>query len=109
MSDLRPCPFCGYPGKLKTGTFCGSPRYQVICSKCNATPGRFCKTEAEASEAWNTRAEITTIVGEVAWPGDSATLYVCKKCGGWTYTEDEPNFCSMCCAKVERIEKEGPR
>ena len=50
MSDLKPCPHCG--GEAKLDEHCG--KYVVFCTseKCS-----WRNTEAEAIEAWNTRAE----------------------------------------------------
>ena len=103
--ELKPCPFCGGKAKVEIlGVWeNGDTGYNVNCRNkgCPVMPDTKCFLSAEkAIAAWNTRADRTCKMEQVAWPGDSATLYVCSECGGWTYTEDEPRYCSMCGAKV---------
>lgn len=123
MSELKPCPFCG--GEAKTVLADTYPHrgmlhsWFVACtdSECgcelgfygmdeNGTCGTY-ETEAEAIEAWNTRAERTcrmTDRGE------------CSECGAyivraWTEVHDfngdmkridlrSHNYCPNCGAKV---------
>ena len=62
MKELKLCPFCG--GEAYTYT-CHNHQvgkvYLVHCKKCriNYPCDKVCKTEAEAIEAWNRRAEIS--------------------------------------------------
>ncbi|MBQ9784280.1 MAG: Lar family restriction alleviation protein [Clostridia bacterium] len=48
--EIKPCPFCGGEAEL----YSGGIKY-VLCKECLATSCDF-KTEAEAIEAWNRRA-----------------------------------------------------
>ena len=130
MEGLKPCPFCGGKAKhtpeLRHHIGRDSNFMHVImCGWCNARSGWY-DTYEEAAAAWNDRTErmyprqngkSTRAVDEAleemgyvrerpcrmeqrAWPGDSATLYICSECGGWTYTEDAPRYCAFCGAKV---------
>lgn len=67
--ELKPCPFCGgndliiFPDRNVEGTIFS---YHVHCRDClcngrNHNKIGWCETEAEAVEAWNTRASQTTI------------------------------------------------
>lgn len=107
-TKLLPCPFCG--GEAELDEYCG--RYVVFCKseKCS-----WRDTEAEAIEAWNTRAERTCKVrGE--WRAISQTQEardrVCE-CGHEFGVDrrdhfpfelerlcEMPNFCPNCGAKV---------
>ena len=62
MSDLKPCPFCGneyslMSGEMAEGSYMLQPGF-VFCCECGAEISE-CKTEAEAIEVWNRRAERT--------------------------------------------------
>ena len=81
MSDLKPCPFCGneyslMSGEMAEGSYMLQPGF-VFCCECGAEISE-CKTEAEAIEAWNRRAE--------------------RKKGKWikTYRGQVNSFCSEC-------------
>ena len=65
---------------------CGFPVMVDYCPNCvEEVEGRTCTME------------------KVAWPGDDALLYVCSECLGKTYTEDAPNYCAWCGAKVDEV------
>lgn len=53
MTELKPCPFCG--GVASKRLFYKG-KYRVHCNVCDAHSGDVCDTEAEAIEAWNSRA-----------------------------------------------------
>lgn len=92
MTELKPCPFCGYASPKMTEKRSGSYRrtgdmFQILCGKCKArgpiftgkylesgefgrrkyTPDSAAITEAKqkAIEAWNRRANEDTVCG--AW------------------------------------------
>lgn len=115
MSELLPCPFCG--GEAHTYKTIAE-RYCAICNKplC-ASVGPF-DTEAEAIEAWNTRAER---VGErktinktddfVTYDSraertcriteyDEAPFPVCSECGAVQPDDYAVYYCWSCGAKV---------
>lgn len=104
INELLPCPFCGGKAKWK-GYYTGSTSGLVECAECAACT-RGVNWE-EAKERWNARAERTCTMGAVAWPGDDALLYICSECGGRTYTEDAPEYCAWCGARVMSEKKQG--
>ena len=65
MSEIKllPCPFCGGEAKLEINREMGGTQYQVLCTKCPTTVGRywFWKKE-DAINLWNTRKPIQEIV-----------------------------------------------
>lgn len=57
MDELKPCPFCGGKAKIRSEKYWQpNVRRNVICTNCFANTGWY-KTEDEAIEAWNRRAE----------------------------------------------------
>lgn len=59
MTELKPCPFCGGVGCVIKTDFIGylEDFYHVVCIDCNAEMVNFkYRTEADAIEAWNRRA-----------------------------------------------------
>jgi len=111
MSELKPCPFCG--GEAITIQEHG---WWVVCADCSAEVGfegmsdtSGCygsyQTEAEAIEAWNTRAERTCKLirhGSLA-NMPSFICWSCSECGfGWHHSENDRQFsyCPNCGAKV---------
>lgn len=107
MDELKPCPFCGGEAEILTAeSMHGGNLYGVMCDCCAGRADVY-DTEAEAIEAWNTRAERTcrmTDRGE------------CSECGAyivraWTEVHDfngdmkridlrSHNYCSNCGARV---------
>lgn len=91
MSELLPCPFCGGEAQVARtaagywAAYCEEP----MCGRV----GNF-KTEADAIEAWNTRAERTC---ELTLDGTDG-CFGCSECD-----ENIPplaNYCPNCGAKV---------
>ena len=60
---LKRCPFCGGEAKLEINREMGGTQYQVLCTKCPTTVGRywFWKKE-DAINSWNTRKPMQEIV-----------------------------------------------
>ena len=65
MSEIKllPCPFCGGEAKFEINREMGGTQYQVLCTKCPTTVGRywFWKKE-DAINSWNTRKPMQDIV-----------------------------------------------
>ena len=123
MADvtLKPCPFCG--GEASKRLFYGG-RYGVYCDECSSRVGGLCDTEAEAIEAWNTRAELGSGTCKNLEKRNANLWFICSKCGAesgngtyskkWMHQDHtdeecaeydgEPfNYCPNCGAKaVER-------
>ena len=98
MSELLPCPFCGGEANTWDGVY----MWYVVCKECGAA-GSPCLTEAEAIEAWNSRAERTCHVVKNSRKyvlSDGCELFDdgCSICNG--YVGDDDNYCSNCGAKV---------
>ena len=97
-SELLPCPFCG--GEASKRLFYKG-KYRVHCNACDAHSGDVCDTEAEAIQAWNTRAERTcrNIASD-----DSRDEFVCSECGhidgAYEYGPLIGEHCKGCGAKV---------
>lgn len=61
MTELKPCPFCGYEAEISIGRFDGKPTSYVMCKKCAARGEFFFVSPKYASDdraikAWNRRA-----------------------------------------------------
>lgn len=99
MKDLKPCPFCGGEAQtLRNGSW-----WFVACKSPFCCDMGMFDTEAEAIEAWNTRAELTC---EFEWSlADNGWAdHTCRRCG-YTVNTDihlSPgyNYCPNCGAKV---------
>lgn len=100
--ELKPCPFCGGEPTMSSYTYStlggGYVQFKVECENdnCPAQPtvDWHYWSEAEAAEAWNTRAE-RTCHDEAKYPD----FFVCSAChvtiGKWV-----PRYCPNCGAKV---------
>ena len=64
MSEkLLPCPFCGGEAKVQINTEMGGSQYQVLCTECPVTVGRYWYwNKKDAIKAWNTRKPMEQIV-----------------------------------------------
>lgn len=113
MRELKPCPFCGGEAKLMEAKI-GSNWWVVTCTHyedCPINPvGRHVyDTEAEATDAWNTRAERTCEQEERGWgtEGDHARVWL--TCGHDCMVptvQDLPRYCPNCGAQVTEEESE---
>lgn len=112
MSGLKPCPFCGADGEIKT-SYNGCYEkymYTAVCSnpKCevNYLAMKMKPTEAEAIAAWNSRVERTCRI-ESSYLNDFTSNHECwyeleMQCG-YKFTWDEmepPTCCPNCGARV---------
>lgn len=106
MSELLPCPFCGGRQTYRKhdgGVWLTTTNHKRGCIMRDALAFVAFSTEAEAIEAWNTRAERTCSVvciidGLIMDEPNSIEL----SCGHTFETWDEvpPNYCPSCGAKV---------
>ena len=105
MSELLPCPFCGGEAEMLTAeSMNGGYLFGIMCNDCRSR-GDVYDTEAEAVEAWNTRAERTC--HDVK---PNLSYFLCDSCdmGGGTelwikdgfYRDVKPSYCPNCGAKV---------
>ena len=126
-NELLPCPFCGGEAHARQAlmwdedynTVAVPGRWTVNCDTegCMGEVGcAFFKTEGQAIEAWNTRAEqavaATLGAGEcectdtLSWEGEAWSTYYehwlsCGHVVTSTYKEP-PKFCEECGKKVKR-------
>ena len=104
MTELLPCPFCG--GEARIFHFSSAVRDEVwhaVCEKPFCTIGPDGYTEAEAIEAWNTRAErmcrflpFRGPISDTDEIGDRKG--VCSVCSA--YMHEQYSYCPNCGAKV---------
>uniref|UniRef100_UPI00359C8F0A Lar family restriction alleviation protein n=1 Tax=Collinsella bouchesdurhonensis TaxID=1907654 RepID=UPI00359C8F0A len=99
--DLLPCPFCGGEAlNVEWVTSHDERGWAVACKnpECLMNQGaRILRTEAEAAEAWNRRAERTCHVI------DHGAVGACSACGAECFGSPEGNkgtYCPNCGAKV---------
>ena len=57
MTNLKPCPFCGSEAELNSNGRFWHVSHAENNGRCPAWAGVHFETEAEAIEAWNTRAD----------------------------------------------------
>ena len=109
MSELIPCPFCGGEARKSGERFENTILSWVYCLSCGAAGG-YQHTEAEAIEAWNTRAE-RTCENVSKWKDERLE---CSECGcitDYVSYEDEPymmtdegatipSYCPNCGSRV---------
>lgn len=114
MTELLPCPFCG--GEARLFHFSSAIRdevWRVVCDKPFCAQGPDGCTEAEAIEAWNTRAERTCRI-----EGRYGNQY-CTRCGEMVGTWDSTselyidgnmvelwNYCPNCGARVTKSDQD---
>lgn len=121
MSELKPCPFCGGEAHVVEGMYNSYQEgYAVRCRHCALTLGASGRlgecyewsccyeNEAEAIEAWNTRAE-RTCHGE-----SDLSEWVCSECQCWIPLGLTPEnikhasewrYCPHCGAKVKAVKR----
>ena len=103
MSDLLPCPFCG--GEAHTIEPARYGKSWGVRCECGAFLG-FYFTEAEAVEAWNTRADSTCRNISKEWEKTSfahaATSFCCSECGAH-YVDCESYYAGLANQKEEQI------
>lgn len=114
-SELLPCPFCGGEAEILTAeSMHGGYLSGIMCNDCRSR-GDVYDTEAEAIEAWNTRApmsdeDLKILLDElgvsertchpvIAITEDGGYEYaLCSECDG--RIEPEDNYCPNCGARV---------
>lgn len=109
MSELLPCPFCGGEN-IETSykdTFSGDFRRGVYCADCCGGIYPYYGTEAEAVEAWNTRAERTCEIVRVGNTRDVRKCSACNKLMHFDHPLDRDclNYCPNCgCMVIDERE-----
>lgn len=90
---LEPCPFCGGEAEMLTAeSMHGGYLFGIMCNDCRSRGDVF-DTEAEAIQAWNTRAERTC---KNMW----GVGFLCSRCGTAVSGLNTINYCPNCGAKV---------
>lgn len=123
MSELKPCPFC--KGEIKTAVITFDEKFyeppyeawylehtDIVAAFDKHCPipttDRFYDTEAEAIEAWNSRAERTCRMELTDLSSGSAyhDVWLCCACGEQVEQHtvmgksEPPNYCPNCGARV---------
>ena len=106
MSELKPCPFCnGEASVLRMDYGDDSTVWGVFCandSDDSFSHGHFIDnfaTEAEAIDAWNTRAERTCTREKHGVKTDGSWRLRCSLCG-YGIGDKRFNYCPNCGARV---------
>lgn len=120
-TKLLPCPFCGGKAKIARDVTCGYETFWAHCLECHSQ-ANYGHTEAEAIEAWNTRADDYRHAAEY-WQRmyeesftertceEFGSLRIWQECYVWshdlscghevdTLDMEPPNYCPNCGAKV---------
>lgn len=102
--ELLPCPFCGGEAHISAS----SDGYGVECwnRRCIDIQLEQIPTEAEAIEAWNTRAERTC---RNTWDIEltGRLRFKCSECGAVSL-DVTPRYCPACGARVvEEVDADG--
>lgn len=104
MIKLKPCPFCSGE-TVRMSNLDTNRAYYFGCSKCCCLTSFAAKSEKDAIEAWNTRAQRTCHMPEIAYDRgfiksyDTAPVRYCDKCGEQILAKPA-NYCPNCGAKV---------
>lgn len=93
-TKLLPCPFCGGEAEFYSYSAGG---YGVKCHECRCDVFDCRYSEAEAIEAWNTRAERTC--RDIGHERGYKRIFVCSECEGENH-DGTPDYCPNCGAKV---------
>lgn len=114
---LKPCPFCGGEASPLIKPFIGADGSGLVieCDRCWCSTGYY-ETEAEAIEAWNTRADpefgvVAMTEENMAAHGwvqertghikeDETGFLVCSECGAIQPEEWTVYYCWSCGARV---------
>ena len=101
-TELLCCPFCGGEAECHawwSATISG--KYATFCTECGSGTDYY-NTEAEAIEAWNTRAERTCRVVSSRFEVLVDEWCFDLSCGHaiWFSDSEPPRYCHECGAKV---------
>lgn len=113
MSELKPCPFCGGEAEMLTAeSMHGGNLYGVMCNCCACRTDVF-DNEAEAIEAWNTRADDyrqaaeywqrmyeQTFAERTCHNVSTTNNFRCSECDAADFDFDKPSYCHGCGCKV---------
>ena len=124
MSELKPCPFCGGEARTASKDYGDTHYWRVFCDtpSCAMCMTSVFHSEAEAIEAWNTRADDYRHAAEY-WQRmyentftertceELGSLRIWQECYVWshdlscghevdTLDMEPPNYCPNCGAKV---------
>lgn len=115
-TELLPCPFCGGEAAIVQTLDTTVRTWFVTCSnlKCSVLAFRTKRyyTEAEAIDAWNTRAELGSGTCEMREESEyvdcKVQTFTCSVCGWHGAIDDlfasdtQPNYCPNCGKAVTR-------
>ena len=108
--ELLPCPFCGGKQTYRKhdgGVWLTTTNHKRGCIMREALSFVAFDTEAEAIEAWNSRAELTCEMrADGAHCMNGVEFYECRSCGEYACIptvmgkSEPPSYCPNCGAKV---------